>query len=145
MEWLPTEDYCMRCSEPIYTHRKGEGCPRRLTQEASEPARPPVWPPFETFSGSKVLLEILEERKRQDAKFGKDRNHCPLEWSGILHEEYLEATREVVDGHFEFNAANRDGHWRKLRTELIQVAAVAVAFVESLDRNELKYDKKPSE
>lgn len=93
----------------------------------------------------KVALDVLEERKRQDAKWG-EQNHpsgtggeglgvdaarararCDkaakegkVTWLHILDEEVREA----------FAEKNPEA----LRAELVQVAAVAVAWVEYLDR-----------
>lgn len=93
-----------------------------------------------------VLAEITAERARQDAKWGQQ-NHPDgtddhwlatdnaqvfknrvedraeagdLTWLDILREEVEEAAAEVDA--------------EKLRTELIQVAAVATAWVEAIDR-----------
>lgn len=95
-----------------------------------------------------VLLEVLGERGRQHRKFG-DQSHVPdgtalwgkgnrsmataaraaterasedgdLTWAHILTEEYWEAMAESDPA--------------KLRDELIQVAAVAAAWVEAIDR-----------
>jgi len=93
-----------------------------------------------------VLAEVLAERERQEAKFpdqhdlpdGTGQDHAVvvakiaraacdeahkagrLTWRHILCEEYAEAVAEVDPV--------------KLRAELIQVAAVAVKWVEWLDR-----------
>jgi hypothetical protein len=96
-----------------------------------------------------VLKEIRDERKAQDTKWG-EQNHpdfcgvdfsayhdlpsadqikaaCDFDakrgesnWGTILLEEFLEAIEEREPG--------------KLREELIQVAAVCVAWVECIDR-----------
>jgi len=95
-----------------------------------------------------VLNNIAAERFRQDEKFGRDRDHpdgtggqfyvdlarlskrntdaadaagC-LSWKDIL-------TEEVAEVYAETELA-------KLRTELVQVAAVATAWVEAIDRRE---------
>lgn len=99
---------------------------------------------------TQVLMEIAAERDRQDAKFGDQtrlrdrvaveeleiyrieadwcRSECQLHhatpegatWTDILLEEVFEAVAEQdVD---------------KLRAELVQVAAVAVAWIEALDK-----------
>lgn len=70
----------------------------------------------------KILDEVLDERLRQDNKWGQQ-NHNTFKWMTILGEEFGEACR----GAFEDDLAN-------YREELIQVAAVAVAAVENLDR-----------
>ncbi|NID14385.1 hypothetical protein HBF32_02775 [Luteibacter yeojuensis] len=100
-----------------------------------------------------IISEVRAERSRQDAKWG-EQNHphytpygsrCigqlidpaglvkavvdgkardgELSYSDILIEEVAEAVDEA-----------RAGNVSSLRTELVQVAAVAVAWVESIDR-----------
>ncbi|MFG3709503.1 hypothetical protein [Micromonospora sp. NPDC047730] len=96
----------------------------------------------------RVLYEVARERSRQDAKWG-EQNHpdgtdesrwdkeaavraralCQhlaargeLTWDAILSEEIAEAFAESDPA--------------KLRAELIQVAAVAVAWVEAIDRRQ---------
>jgi hypothetical protein len=56
----------------------------------------------------------------------------------ILTEEVGEASKEALEHHWAGTHYPVD-HERldRLRTELVQVAAVAVAMIESLDRNEL--------
>lgn len=71
-------------------------------------------------------MEVVTERERQDKKWG-EQNHTPDKWLVIEMEELGEAAR----GSFENDLAN-------YREEMIQVAAVAVAAVESYDRNEGK-------
>ncbi|MFD3929711.1 hypothetical protein [Streptomyces sp. NPDC058614] len=93
----------------------------------------------------RVLAEVLAERIRQDATWGEQnhpdgtscpgdtdsadmaRRHCQqaadggtLAWRHIMTEEWTEARAESDPA--------------KLRAELLQVAAVAVAWVEAIDR-----------
>lgn len=70
-----------------------------------------------------VLEEIQDERRRQDRKWG-EQNHEPFKWLAILTEEVGEAAQATLWD-------NRN----MIRSELIQVAAVAVAAIECLDRN----------
>ena len=95
-----------------------------------------------------ILKEIEKERQKQNAKWG-EQNHMPIEWIAILTEEVGEVSKEALDHHFKnpyFDAqGNKEPvldndvvqHIRldKYRKELIQVAAVAVAMIECLDRN----------
>jgi len=74
--------------------------------------------------------EITAERQRQNEKWGEQR-HPPLLWLSILGEEYGEACAAANEAHFDGYA--RSGDWSDYRKELIQVAAVAVAALESLD------------
>lgn len=76
-----------------------------------------------------VLLEVLEERHRQDQKWG-EQNHAPGPWMLILAEEVGEVARAALANIFaEANDA------QSVRRELIEVAAVAVAWAQSIDRS----------
>lgn len=79
------------------------------------------------------VSSILRERRNQDAKWG-EQNHPPLQWLAILTEEVGELAKEVNEHHW------REQHdtLAKLRQELVQVAAVAVAWLECLDRGAWK-------
>ena len=87
-----------------------------------------------------VLTEVLVERARQKGKWG-EQDHRPEIWLTILGEEVGEANRAALEAWAVLSAGDTRGKWlvwmRRLREELVQVAAVAVAAVESLDRNEL--------
>lgn len=83
----------------------------------------------------KILDEILEERKRQDAKWGVQ-NHKPIEWSAILTEEVGEVSREALELHFT-NFYSDTGQMERYRKELIQCAAVCVNALEALERDKL--------
>lgn len=76
-----------------------------------------------------ALAFLRVEREHQDKEWG-EQNHEPAYWLAILVEEVGEAAKEIVD----YNPYN-------LRNELVQIAAVAIAAIESLERNELKYIK----
>lgn len=85
-----------------------------------------------------ILDEVDEERERQDAKHGAPDQIAPVRLS-ILMEEVGEVSREINDWWGMFDQAATDDGWisadarERYRTELIQVAAVAVATVEALD------------
>jgi len=87
-----------------------------------------------------ILAEIREERRRQDAKWG-EQNHSPIEWCAILTEEVGEVSKEALELHFaQLQNSGQSEAWfeEKLalyRKEVIQVAAVALAMAESLERN----------
>lgn len=69
--------------------------------------------------------EIARERIRQDEKWG-EQNHDDLYWLGILTEEVGEVAREVIE----------NGSAPRTDSELIQVAAVAVAWMECRKRRQ---------
>lgn len=80
-----------------------------------------------------ILLEVLEERKRQEQKWG-EQNHNPAYWLMILGEEVGEANKAALEHHFSGKPSE------DYREELVQVAAVAIAMIECYDRNRKKGD-----
>lgn len=96
-----------------------------------------------------VLIEVRVERERQDEKWG-EQNHDNGTWSLILGEEFGESCEAALDVRFKDNwtvedhfasdnpeamiASRKAEQVAHLRDELIQVAAVAVAWVENIDR-----------
>ena len=83
-----------------------------------------------------ILAEIQAERARQDTKW-EPQNHSVIEWCAILGEEVGEANKHALQAHFSKDVDYALAQLQAYRAELIQIAAVAVAMVESLDRNEL--------
>lgn len=77
------------------------------------------------MSQVEVLNEVASERARQDARWG-EQNHEDLVWGAILGEEVGEVSQAMLEDRF--------GRGGNLREELLQVAAVAVAWVECIDR-----------
>lgn len=86
---------------------------------------------------SDALRHIVEERIRQDKKWG-EQNHEPAMWLAILGEEFGEACQAALADAFTKNRKQAEKTSGQLRAELVQVAAVAVAFIECLDRNEYR-------
>lgn len=101
-----------------------------------------MWDPRTGLTG--VLDEIAAEREKQDARWG-EQNHpdgtssdptsrlmaesaralCQLAGSGVTW-------RRILDEEFREALAEEDP--AKLRAELVQVGAVAVAWIEAIDR-----------
>ena len=82
-----------------------------------------------------MLGEVTRERLAQEEKWGQQ-NHDDFKWMAILGEEYGEACEAALKSspHMgEYNATYR----LQLRTELIQIAAVAIAHVEAIDRKKM--------
>ena len=74
-----------------------------------------------------VLYEVLYERDNQDEKWG-EQNHNLSVWGDILSEKVGEAAKARNNARFG------SGSISDIKKELIQVAAVAVAMVECIDR-----------
>ena len=85
----------------------------------------------------KVVLDIITERGRQDFKWG-EQNHDPMTWIPILAEEVGEAAQEALRIRFNKKSGKLGQEfWRsRYREEMIQCAAVAMAAVECLDRDQ---------
>lgn len=88
----------------------------------------------------RVLGDISDERRRQDAKWG-EQNHDFTVWATVLGEEFGETCHAML--HYRAaagRAENVEGDtdpeaWlAKVRKEAIQTAAVAAAIVEFIDR-----------
>ena len=73
------------------------------------------------------VKDVIGERLRQEAKWGQQ-DHPPGIWLGILGEEFGEVCKEIAESQA------RPLDVAHLREELIQTAAVAVAWVEAIDR-----------
>jgi hypothetical protein len=93
-----------------------------------------------------VLLEVQHERERQDAKWG-EQNHPsfgplpPVFVTADLARSMCEANHEAGFGSFAdilleevAEAYEEQDDEAKLREELVQVAAVAVNWIEAIDR-----------
>lgn len=96
---------------------------------------------FRKISGPirEVLNDIFTERFRQFDRWGIQSHDYPT-WIAILTEEVGEASKEAVDYGCEnppkggvLSDEIQVDRLRKLRKELIQVAAVAVQIIEALD------------
>lgn len=95
-----------------------------------------------------VLIEVDLERSRQDEKWG-EQNHP--NGTGLYQQEAAaERARRVCDRNFrsgcgtwadilreEFHEALAEEDPARLREELLQVAAVAVAWIQKIDRESL--------
>jgi hypothetical protein len=74
-----------------------------------------------------LLAEVAAERTRQDAKWGgpgHDDHHTVAEWVRLI--QNYAGWAEVIAGMQSYD---------KARNRLVQVAALAVAAAEALDRN----------
>lgn len=80
---------------------------------------------------TKALESVLQERIRQDVKWG-EQNHDLFTWTTILGEEFGEFCQAAL--HLKFGGKAAQG----LREEAVQQAAVALAIVECIDRGTWK-------
>lgn len=73
-----------------------------------------------------VLFDVLQERARQNESWGLQR-HSPELWLAIVTEEVGETAQSVLHDRFGGKAKGT------LRKELVQLAAVAIAWLEAID------------
>src|SRR5690349_8803229 len=80
-----------------------------------------------------VISDVVRERNRQDEQWG-DQNHHPAYWLAILGKQVGQFGNEVLNREWwnDVEAATL-----KLRNEAVQIAAVAVAIAECIDRGEM--------
>ena len=72
---------------------------------------------------SQILDLIKKERERQDKKWGIQ-NHNIFKWLAILGEEVGEVNKSALENNYQ-----------EVISELVQIGAVTVAMIESLERN----------
>jgi hypothetical protein len=77
----------------------------------------------------RIFQKIRIERARQEKKWG-EQNHFPPKWCLILGEEYGEVCKAALEDKFA-----------DYEKELVQVAAVAVAMLECLQKNTVKPER----
>ena len=82
-----------------------------------------------------VSVDVLNERARQNNLWG-EQNHDSGTWALILGEEFGEACEAALRVKFctDCPPSIINSRVGDLRNELIQVAAVAQAWVEAIDR-----------
>ena len=81
---------------------------------------------------SQIISDVLNERQRQNKKFGANRTQHPFLWNTILQEEVGEAAKDSLDMYF---SEKPEEALKRYRKELIEVASVAIATIQDLDNN----------
>ena len=121
---LMLADYVGNCANTIREPDKYENyLPEDITETAIVCIR---WA-SEMFHNSRkeVLDDIVAERQRQDEKWGADRELGSTTWHVILSEEFGECANAFLEDDME-----------SLYAEIIQTAAVAVAWLETMIEEE---------
>lgn len=87
--------------------------------------------------------DLIDERRAQDRKFG-EQNHLPFVFITILAEELGEAAQAVLKALYE--EPDKCEEWfANYRTELLQLAAVAVQAIEAFDRGKWRAQLDPAQ
>ena len=84
-----------------------------------------------------ILKQVRNERDNQVKTFGDKRPYSNLDWFAIFGEEYGEVASDVVKREVPPEADNSDERQKNIREELIQCAAVCVAWIEAIDNNDI--------
>lgn len=78
-----------------------------------------------------AIEKVAAERQSQIDKWGADTDNSPFEWMSILGEEFGELCEAINETFFGNPTHPELGGIEKIITEASQVAAVAVAIIES--------------
>jgi len=117
---------CLRRTTKL-SHALRESDDMKSSVETTEAIERAVDSALAEVPGSEAVCDVLKERRRQEAKWG-EQNHDPFTYLTVLGEEYGELCQAAL--HSKFGGKAAEG----LRYEAVQVAAVALAIVECLDR-----------
>ena len=85
-----------------------------------------------------VFDDIDSERERQVALFG-EQNHHPAYWLAIMGKQVGQLGDAIVQREWAAEHLKKR-MLEKVRNEAIQIAAVATALVEAIDRGEVPHD-----
>ena len=85
---------------------------------------------------TQAMFSVLRERDRQNKKWGDQSGNHPFEWISILGEEFGELCEAVNETYLQNGDKPERGGLEKIRKEAVQVAAVAVAFIEAIDKGQ---------
>lgn len=78
-----------------------------------------------------AIDKTVTERRHQIEKWGADTDNSPFEWMSILGEEFGELCEAINETFFRNPTHPELGGYEKIIKEASQVAAVAVAIIES--------------
>lgn len=78
-----------------------------------------------------AIDKVITERRRQIEKWGEDTDNSPFEWMSILGEEFGELCEAINETFFRNPTHPERGGYEKIIKEASQVAAVALAIIES--------------
>jgi len=78
-----------------------------------------------------IFRDIEIERDRQDAKWGDQSDTWDPRWLAVLTEEVGEVAKEILEGSRYNTGYMIDTE--HLREELVQCAAVTIAWIEAID------------
>lgn len=103
---------------------------------------------------SPIWQQIADERERQEA-IGREKRARGIDWRScadpameggdgtrylVLGEEVGEVANAVLEGGYGNSSPAIAEEWeRRLRAELVQVAAVSVAWIEAIDERRLPF------
>lgn len=115
-------------------YQRGDGWLPLVAKALTALAQPGSAPGTDEAPKDVALRDVLAERTRQDSKWG-EQNHDPFTYLAILTEEVGELAQCALHSRFGGPEA-----WN-MRTEAVQVAAVALAIVQCLDRGKWSWPK----
>ncbi|OXS77928.1 hypothetical protein [Domibacillus enclensis] len=89
-----------------------------------------------------AFVSVMKERDRQHELWG-EQQHSLSEWHTLLSEEVGELAQAINETVLVNRTKEKDkGGYDNMRAEAVQVAALAVQFVEYLDRHYKQEEKQ---
>lgn len=85
----------------------------------------------------KIIEKVLEERKRQDIKWGRTDHIAPV-WGMIIGEEYGEMCKAINE--FGFNPTQKTEE--QIYTEAIHTMAACMAMLECMEKMRMKEEEE---
>jgi hypothetical protein len=142
-EWKSKAFFCDKCRG--YWRPEVEHTDEECAESLREDARYALDPITEALWGDQGIFDQLSaERRRQHEKFGQQDHK---DGTSIRNKHLADEARRACDGDFrrghgswnvilmeEVFEAIAEEEPEKLREELLQVAAVAIAWIEAIDR-----------
>jgi NTP pyrophosphatase (non-canonical NTP hydrolase) len=101
---------------------------------------------IDALKNDKALLRVLTERLHQEGKWG-EQNHDPFIYLTILMEEVGELSEAALEAFTEpgdnpgANLTRQSAAYCHMREEAVHTAAVALALLECLDRDQWEWHK----
>lgn len=84
-----------------------------------------------------ILKTIESEIESINKKWG-EQNHDLYKWVAILLEETGEVSKSTLEYEFAQSSKEKKKMLEECKAELIQVAAVSIEMIKSIERNETK-------
>lgn len=124
--------------EVYYANRDGENVDHETLEALIAHMDKPDIIELDALNDTPFLItaidKVVAERRHQIEKWGADTDNTPFEWMSILGEEFGELCEATNETFFKNSTHPELGGLDRVVKEASQVAAVAIAIIESATR-----------